>query len=52
MEGAKSPKLFSLKEVEDHNGSGSDKKSVWIVIHDKVYDISTFLDEVRLWGLN
>ena len=48
MEGEKSPKLFSLKEVEEHNASGSDSKSVWIVIHDKVYDISNFLDEVGI----
>ena len=46
MEGEVSPKLFSLKEVENHNAGGNDSKSIWIVIHDKVYDISSFLDEV------
>ena len=45
MEEDKALKLFSLKEVEKHNG---DEKSVWIVVHDKVYDISKFMDEVGL----
>ena len=24
-----------------------EKKSIWMVIHDKVYDVTKFLDEVR-----
>ena len=46
MEGEHATKLFSLKEVEVHNAKEEDSKAVWIVIHDKVYDISNFLDEV------
>merc|ERR1712045_338599 len=38
-------KQYSLEEVESHNiGRGPDK-SVWMVIHDKVYDVTKFLDE-------
>ena len=41
-------KLFSLKEVEEHNTSSSSQseKSVWLVIHDQVFDVTKFLDEV------
>jgi len=39
--GGDSLKKFSLKEVENH----TDKKSCWIVIHDKVYDVTKFLEE-------
>ena len=39
-------KVFRLSEVEKHKvGKGADK-SVWIVLHDKVYDVTKFLDEV------
>uniref|UniRef100_T1J559 cytochrome-b5 reductase n=1 Tax=Strigamia maritima TaxID=126957 RepID=T1J559_STRMM len=34
-------KQYSLKEVSDHDS----RKSVWIVIHDLVYDVTPFLDE-------
>ncbi|OTF75860.1 hypothetical protein BLA29_009662 [Euroglyphus maynei] len=34
-------KTFTLAEVAEHN----EKKSVWIVIHDFVYDVTPFLDE-------
>jgi len=39
--------LFSLKEVEEHNTSSSSQseKSVWLVIHDQVFDVTKFLDE-------
>ena len=46
MDGQEASKRFSLKEVEHHNSKNEDK-SVWLVVHDKVYDISKFLDEVR-----
>ncbi|KPM09483.1 cytochrome B5-like protein [Sarcoptes scabiei] len=34
-------KTFTLEEVSEHN----EKKSVWLVIHDSVYDVTPFLDE-------
>lgn len=34
-------KVYSLKEVEEHAGD----KDVWIVIHDRVYNVTKFLDE-------
>jgi len=34
-------KRIALKEVEKH----TDKGSCWIVIHDKVYDVTKFLEE-------
>ena len=37
-------KEFSLEEVKNHKSSNDDK-SIWMVIHDKVYDVSKFLDE-------
>jgi len=37
-----SPNKFALKEVESH----VDKKSCWIVIHNNVYDVTKFLEEV------
>ena len=39
-------KIYSLKEVEEHKHD----KDVWIVIHDRVYDVTKFLDEVRTSG--
>lgn len=38
-------KLFSLEEVEKHKKANGDDKSIWFVIHDKVYDVTKFLDE-------
>ena len=38
-----SVKLFTLDEVKSHNNG----KSCWLSIHDKVYDVSKFIDEVR-----
>lgn len=35
-------KIIPLTDVATHN----DKKSAWIVIHDKVYDVTKFLEEV------
>ncbi len=40
-------KTYTLAEVEDHKVAKGDHKDVWIVLHDKVYDVSKFLDEVR-----
>lgn len=37
-------KRFALADVEKHN----DKKSCWLVIHDHVYDVTKFLEEVVL----
>ena len=41
-------KVFKLSEVKEHNVSKGEAKSIWVVIHDKVYDITKFLDEVSL----
>lgn len=35
-------KVLRLAEVKEHNNG----KSTWLVIHDKVYDVTKFLDEV------
>ena len=47
-EGEEAPALpvYSLEEVKKHAKGGSEK-DVWIVIHDNVYDVTKFLDEVR-----
>jgi cytochrome b involved in lipid metabolism len=34
-------KKYALKEVAEH----TDRKSTWLVIHDKVYDVTKFLEE-------
>ncbi|KAF0314228.1 Cytochrome b5 [Amphibalanus amphitrite] len=34
-------KVYSLKEVEEH----ASDKDVWMVIHDRVYNVTKFLDE-------
>ena len=39
-------KQFKLSEVAQHKTTKGDTKSVWIVIHAKVYDVTPFLDEV------
>lgn len=36
-------KYYTLEEVRVHNMSND----TWLIIHDKVYDISLFLEEVR-----
>ena len=43
---AEDAKIFRLTEVAEHNKSKGEDKSIWTVIHDKVYDITKFLDEV------
>ena len=40
-------KTFRLSEVAEHNVTKGENKSVWLAIHDKVYDVTKFLDEVR-----
>ena len=35
-------KQFTLEEVAEHNS----RKSAWLIIHDKVYDVTKFLEEV------
>lgn len=37
------PKEFTLAQVKEHNN----KADVWIIIRDKVYDVTKFLSEVR-----
>lgn len=37
-------KYFTLEEVQAHNLS----RDTWIIIHDKVYDITRFLEEVKI----
>jgi len=34
-------KVLRLAEVKEHNNG----KSTWLIIHDKVYDVTKFLDE-------
>lgn len=36
-------KTYSLAEVAKHNSN----KSVWFVIHNNIYDVTEFLNEVR-----
>jgi hypothetical protein len=38
-------KTFTLKEVKGHD----DSKSTFLVIYDKVYDVTKFLEEVRMY---
>ena len=41
----KKPPTFTWEEVAKHNTA----ESLWMVVHDKVYDVTPFMDEVR-WG--
>lgn len=36
-------KYYTFEEIRQHNMSSD----TWLVIHDKVYDITSFLEEVR-----
>lgn len=36
-------KYYTLEEIRQHNMSSD----TWLIIHDKVYDITSFLEEVR-----
>ena len=35
-------KQYSLKEVSEHKS----KQSIWVVIHDKIYDVTKFIVKV------
>ena len=39
-------KVITLEEVQKHKSGKGEDKSVWFVLHDKVYDVTKFLDEV------
>lgn len=39
-----SVKTYSLAEVAKHNSN----QSTWIIIHNNIYDLTTFLNEVRV----
>ena len=43
-------KVFSMEEVEKHTEAKGEDKSIWTVIHDKVYDVTKFLDEVSCYS--
>ncbi len=36
-------KYYTLEEIRVHNMSSD----TWLIIHDKIYDITSFLEEVR-----
>ena len=35
-------KIYRLEEVQQHKNADS----LWLIIHDRVYDVTKFLDEV------
>ena len=37
--------VIRMDEVRKHEG---DNENVWLVIHDKVYDVSAFLEDVSI----
>lgn len=37
-------RYYRLEEVQKHNNS----QSTWIIIHHRIYDVTKFLDEVRV----
>jgi len=41
-------KIYRLEEVKSHADLKGPNKDCWVILHDKVYDITKFLDEVRL----
>lgn len=41
MTDTKEPKYYTLEEIQKHNHS----KSTWIILHHKVYDVTSFLEE-------
>lgn len=43
---------ITLKEVEKHKDPKGESKQVWLVIHDHVYDVTKFLDEVKRDSFN
>ena len=43
---AKAEETITVAQVKEHKSA----KSSWIIIHNKVYDVTKFLDEVRwIW---
>ncbi len=44
MSGESEEKTFSWEEVNEHNNS----ESLWLVVHDVVYDLTKFMEEVRV----
>lgn len=40
-------KVYTLAEIAEHKTTDS----CWIVIHDKVYDVTKFLDEVSVFSI-
>lgn len=40
-------KIYRLSEVEEHKERGS----CWLIIHNNVYDVTGFLDEVGFQGV-
>ena len=42
-------KTFSLEEVAEHTIAKGEDKSIWTVVHDRVYDVTKFLDEVSCY---
>lgn len=38
-------KVFTVAQVAEHN---SREAGIWIIIHDKVYDVTKFLVEVNI----
>lgn len=44
MASSEGTKVYSLEEIKKHN----DGRACWIVIHDKVYDATRFLEEVYM----
>lgn len=39
-------KIFSREQVSEHN----DNNNSWLIIHNNVYDVTAFLNEVSCWG--
>ena len=42
-------KTFYLEEVAEHTIAKGEDKSIWTVVHDRVYDVTKFLDEVSCY---
>lgn len=40
-------RIIRQSEVAEHKNTKGGDKSVWITVHDGVYDVTKFLDEVR-----
>lgn len=40
-------KLYTLKEVSLNNGEND--TSVWIIINDSIYDVTSYLSDVRIF---